>query len=264
MISNFLNQKFIQIPAGTVTLKNKRTDPSFIDNQIGYLKIPLDSFYIQNSPVTLREYLVFVNEEKINIDYPIETWINGEWKQNSSFKKANKNLSFPVVGINYYDALRYILWLNKKEKKYSYDLPTEAQFEYSSRAGCICTNSCANSKKIPDKYFRKENFKEELNLDIIPELVNSYGVHGTNGAIWQWCKDWYIPYDSTTKSKNFCNNKKANQIFWRGLIYNKVAKVIRGGSFSYPREYSSCSNRHFSFLTDVNNNLGFRLILKER
>lgn len=79
-----------------------------------------------------------------------------------------------VTGVTWHDAAAFCEWLSKKEGK-PYRLPTEAEWEYSARAG---TDS---------PFWSGENPPE-------PGSPNSWGLKNIHSDAAEWCLDWYGPY----------------------------------------------------------------------
>jgi len=112
------------------------------------------TFYISETEVTIEQY------RKFKPDFP-------------GFKA--KLDSYPCVsGISWYDAVAFCKWLSEKEGR-PYRLPTEAEWEYTCRAG---TNTPFSSGyKPPD-----------------PETANRWRIKNMHSAVLEWCYDWYGPY----------------------------------------------------------------------
>ena len=80
-------------------------------------------FYLGSTEVTVGQFRQFVEEQKYQTGD--ERW------QNPGFEQADDH---PVVWVSWHNAVDFCIWLSKKEGK-KYRLPTEAEWEYSCRAG---------------------------------------------------------------------------------------------------------------------------------
>jgi len=160
-------------------------------------KVTLSDFAMQKYEVTLAEYDVYSNQikEKRNHDYmnrkrvvPIQTW--------------NK-------------AKDYCLWLAKVSGKH-YDLPTEAQWEYTARNGgkrvVFATDdgtynkgeNCDNKLKTPGRF-----------------QPNKLGFYDLTGSSREWVNDWY---SENYETKEVTNPKGPK---------NGTKKVSRGDAVSF-------------------------------
>ena len=171
----------------------------------------------------------------------------------SEFKSGDR----PVERVTWLDATSFCEKLTELENKagrlpagMSYQLPTEAQWEYACRAGTQTAYAYGDSLTA-----------DHANIDgVIGATVkvgrhkpNAWGFHDMHGNVWEWCADWYGDYPS-------------------GSVHDPVGpangsfRVIRGGSWPNTEflarsalrlryEESACCN--FSL-----GNIGFRLSLR--
>ena len=212
---------------------------------IDMVKIPNKNYEIGKYPVTVAEYMYFVNDVKKHYprwleegsEYNIKTG-NSDWYK----KMPNlQNLNAPIVGISWHDAVAYCKWLSEKRGE-NYRLPREAEWEYSCRAGTKTEWSFGNDEKELDRYawYNKNSYdlgEKHKNYgiqEVGKKLPNPWGLYDMHGNVWEWCEDWY---DS-----------------------DKDRKVLRGGSWVYDADGSRSAFRGGFNPQFRNNDWGFRLL----
>lgn len=124
-----------------------------------------------------------------------------------------------------------------------FDLPTEAQWEYTCRAGTTtdyCYGDVANGEYM--WYYYNSGSRPHT---VGTKMPNPWGVYDMHGSMWEWCLDWY------SESLGYGFDPKGAS--------SGAKRVDRGGS--YPDHPFECtSHRRSSFpVTDANDNNGFRL-----
>src|SRR4029077_10970887 len=87
-------------------------------------------FYLGATEVTVGQFRQFVDEEGYQVG-------DVRWR-NPGFDQTDQH---PVVWVSWNNAVDYCKWLSKKEGK-EYRLPTEAEWEYSCRAGKAGSRYC--------------------------------------------------------------------------------------------------------------------------
>ena len=151
-----------------------------------------DSIYIKNTPVTNKEYKEYIVETGAKIPY---NWTNGNY--------PNGEDDYPVNYITYEDIIRYCEWLTKKDKKNTYRLPTEAEWELA--AGHMPKDADFNNGTDS----RTSVFKYEK------------VTRGAHGAIDFWGNVWE----------------------WTSTIRNENELAVKGGSYKSERNECRTEHR---------------------
>jgi formylglycine-generating enzyme required for sulfatase activity len=108
----------------------------------------------------------------------------------SKFKGAR----LPVERVNWYWAMEFCKKLSKKAGK-TFDLPTEAEWEYACRAG---TKTAFHYGDALGPGHANFNFPKKPNLAPLLKTApvgsyepNAFGLYDMHGNVSEWCKDWY-------------------------------------------------------------------------
>jgi formylglycine-generating enzyme required for sulfatase activity len=166
----------------------------------------------------------------------------GSWDKNS----ISDNEFEPVVCIGWDAAQAYTAWL-KEETGKPYRLPTEAEWEYSHRAGSTSTYSFGEPDDI-EKVCRSANIADKYGEEVAAKLFNAgyggrpevcndksglvsivglyqpnaFGLYDMLGNVEEWVQDCYV--DDYAQAP--VNGKSVE-------INNCKQRVLRGGSWHY-------------------------------
>ncbi|MBO4528739.1 MAG: formylglycine-generating enzyme family protein, partial [Victivallales bacterium] len=130
----------------------------------------------------------------------------------------------------------------------TFDLPTEAQWEYACRAG---TTTALNSGKnltdgdedaAMDEFGRytynksdgKGGYSEHTKVGSY--LPNAWGLYDMHGNVWEWCLDWYELYGTDAVSDPVGPTSRSYRVI-RGGGWRSVANYCRSAirkNYSYP------------------------------
>lgn len=164
--------------------------------------VHIDSFYIDKYEVTNAKYKAFCEATGYRLP---EFW------NTDAFRCGDNYPDFPVVGINWYDAMRYAEWAGKR-------LPTEAKWEYTARGGLIDrdyptgdTLGRIEEKKQPGTWINRI-------IEVGLFHPNGFGLHDMDGNVWEWVTDNY-------DEQYYINSSQDNP---QGPMEGNN-KVIRGG-----------------------------------
>lgn len=183
-------------------------------------------------------------EEHINN----KSWISFN-SLNNTFELLDTSKSdWPVNWVKWYGAYAFV-------KYYNVSLPTEAQWEYSSRGG--------KQLKYPTDdgslSLSKANYNGETPGIYNPNghsfLVgsynpNPYGLYDMGGNVWEWCQDYY--------SDSFYSDDVIDPINTIAGVESK--RVRRGGSWNYHSATLLTYARASDFENRGNNHFGFRIV----
>ena len=202
--------------------------------------VSVSSFMMDNSPVTNRQFQLFVDATNHQttaeqqgwsyvFDLEKKKWIQKEgtyWKNPQGYDSWSDELwDHPVTHVSYEDAMAFCHWCGKK-------LPTEAQWEYVAHGDRVDYRYTWGSELIPDGrwmgnfwqgWFPDKNTLADGYATTSPVRsypANPFGLFDLGGNVWEWCHDWYM--DSYYHLSASDNPKGPSQ---------GENRVIRGGSF---------------------------------
>jgi len=154
-----------------------------------------------------------------------------------------KGARLPVTGVSWDDCQGFIRMLNAKTKG-GYRLPTEAEWEYSCRAGTTTAYSVGDIiTKSDANYGDGEAGTTKLGGSYKP---NSFGLYDMHGNVWEWVEDRFGDYPAGAVTDPTGPAKGEHRVF-------------RGGSFFGDGSQAFSSNRRNCPPTDRALNVGFRL-----
>jgi formylglycine-generating enzyme required for sulfatase activity/chromosome segregation ATPase/CRP-like cAMP-binding protein len=156
----------------------------------------------------------------------------------------------PVINVSWSDAQGYVKWLSAQTGK-TYRLPTEAQWEYAARGGneesywwlgvhnnipanCFnCGSDWDGARTAPTGQF----------------AANAFGLHDMAGNVQEWTEDCY--------NKNYTGAPDDGSAW---LTTGCTERVVRGGSYSSPKDSLRSAKRARMEQDSRLDNLGFRVV----
>jgi len=164
----------------------------------------------------------------------------------------------PIVQVSWVAADNFCQWLTRREraakrlpKGYVYRLPSEAEWEYSCRAGSLGNYFFGDS---PEQLGGFAWFSDSSGASMRPvgqKKPNPWGLCDTYGNAWEWCRDWY---DGGSLAMDVSDPKGAARS-------EDDLKVVRGGSYSSSAPDASSINRYSAPYKKGRKNIGFRIVL---
>ncbi len=170
----------------------------------------------------------------------------------------------PAVNVSLDDAVAYARWLSEKTGQ-SYRLPTEAEWEYSCRAGTKTNRFWGDSPDMACTYanvadltarkhwpkwtafFCDDTFA--VSAPVGSFKPNGYGLYDMLGNVWEWTMDVY-------NSEAYSRLPKNNPVYRGAGEY----RVMRGGGWSNGPLGIHSSHRVGLTPTFGHHALGFRLV----
>jgi len=122
----------------------------------------------------------------------------GQWQaimdSNPSQYKGDPNL--PVESVSWEDVQAFIRQLNAKEGGTKYRLPTEAEWEYTARAGTTTAYSFGNDERQLQEYAWCGSNAGGKTHPVGQLKPNAWGLYDMHGNVWEWVQDWRGPYSA--------------------------------------------------------------------
>ena len=167
-------------------------------------------------------------------------------KNPSNFKDPQN----PVEYVSAEDAMDFCDKVSKKTGR-KVHLPTEAQWEYASRAGSQTRFSFGDDEKdLGDYAWHKDNSDGKTH-HVGQKKPNAWGLYDMHGNVFEWCRDWY--------GDSYAD---APTIDPTGPAVGK-GHLLRGGCWYYFASYSRSACRWPVFVGRRDSIFGFRVVVDQ-
>jgi formylglycine-generating enzyme required for sulfatase activity len=151
----------------------------------------------------------------------------------------------PVINVSWRDANAYAEWLSAKTGLH-YRLPTEAEWEYATRAST--TGNYAWGDEDAGNYAWFSNNSNAQTHPVGEKKPNGFGLYDVAGNVWEWVQDCYAEnYEKAPKDGSARDEKEC------------PSRVLRGGSWLNLRDDLRSASRDWSNPDTRYYYVGFRL-----
>jgi formylglycine-generating enzyme required for sulfatase activity len=184
---NSIGMEFVLIPAGSFIMGSPPGEPKRHKTEVQHKVKISRPFYMQTTEVTLKQWRSLMRRK--------------------FFGRRKGKSNAPVVRVSWHDCIKFIKRLNNLNEG-TYRLPTEAEWEYTCRAGtktayswgdsidcskALYNNSVLESGDCLD-YVRSRGLDVNRPVPVKSYPPNGWGLYDMHGNVWEWCLDWYGDY----------------------------------------------------------------------
>ena len=192
------NMNLVWIPPGTFMMGSPLSEQDRLSNEGPQTEVTISQgFWIGRYEVTQGEYLEITGANP--------SWFNGNRPTSPNPVAPSgdygTNLLRPVESINFQSVSDYCSLLTEREQAagrlpsgYVYRLPTEAEWEYSCRAGTTTRFSYGddpNYSELNSNAWHSANSEAQTH-PVGQKAPNPWGLYDMHGNVWEWCLDWFV------------------------------------------------------------------------
>jgi sulfatase modifying factor 1 len=273
--TNSLDMKFVRVAAGEFIQGSPVSEPERSTNEVQRKVAITKPFWLGATHVTVGQFTVFTKASSYQTAAEKQGWASGAWDvagnkwhrlEGGSWRNPGfgQGTNHPVVCVTWHDANAFCDWLSKKEGR-KYRLPTEAEWEYASRAGQTTAYLWGNNPDGGQGWVNCSDQTSSNLFTLFPPFTwsdgfiytspvatfrpNAWGLYDMLGNALQWCGDWYGTYPT-----NAVDNPQGSPV--------GKERVLRGGAFIYGPRHCRCAFRGRNLPDFQNYYVGFRVLLE--
>ena len=246
---NAIGATLVLLPPGQFLMGSPKDEEGRNKNEKQVEVTLTKGFWIGQTVVTQSQWKQIVSTQ---------LWINpqpweGKWRTRS-------NTNDPATGMDHSDASVFCRTLTKLDRKtdsispgWTYQLPTEAQWEFACRSGTRTRYSFGDLQSSLDDYAwchsNPYSIDEEYVHEVACKKPNPWNLYDMHGNVREWCLD--------RMSKRLPGGQDP-------IVAEEVQsryRVTRGGSWNYFADYCRSSARYFNSSRVESGSVGFRICL---
>jgi formylglycine-generating enzyme required for sulfatase activity len=214
-------------------------------------EVPVHSVSLEK-PFAVAKYEVTVGEWNVCVSLGSCSSLPGS---------RTMDLHKPITTVTWVEAKQYVGWLSQMTGK-SYRLLSEAEWEYSARAGTTATYSFGDDvsqicrfaniadmtlkRSVPPSWETADCSDGYAGLAPVGSfLPNAFGLHDMHGNVWEWVENCYGSYDEPVNATASPDDS--------------CPRVLRGGAFDSLPDLVRSSNRNWGGPGTRLDSYGFRV-----
>jgi len=240
-------ENWITIPAGEFLMGAQKEDrakpnydPDAYDDETPVHRVSPEAYRIGRYPVTVAEYLRFVEAEGYDDERFWSKEAFRKWPAPDEWEEQLEHPTRPVTGVSWYEAAAYAAWSGCR-------LPTEAEWERAARGAEGRRYPWGDEKPNPSLLnYSESKIGCPTPVGIYPRGATPEGILDMAGNVWEWCSDWYGPYISGSVTGR------------RGPLSGD-SSVFRGGCWYTDARLCRSANRYWNTPADRDVDVGLRL-----
>ena len=232
--------RWVEIPGGKFLMGAQQQDnhapnydPDAFNNESPPHWVEVDAFHFGRYPVTVQEYAVFIEDDGYAES---RWWLPNEFgrrQQPEDWQKQVEHQNRPVVGVSWFEAMAYCLWLTDRLRRLgqlkpteSIRLPTEAEWEWAARGNTPRRYPWGDAEPKAERLNFNSQVGSPTPVGVYPLGATPEGVLDLAGNVWEWCADGYDGgYYQACHSQGTVKNPTGPD--------TGAARVVRGGSWYY-------------------------------
>lgn len=232
-----LGIEMVAIPAGSFSMGSITSEEKRGEEEGPIHTVELNSFWLSKYEITWELYNLFVNRAIDSIESSSkanELEIEIDAISGATIPYVDMSLGMgtseglPVGNVTQFAASQFCKWLSAKTGHF-YRLPTEAEWEYSARAGTSTAYHFGDDPKILDEYAWSYENSEDTYHPVGQKKPNAWGLYDMHGNVAEWTLDQYISEIYTTRDGVTQSPIEISK--------EEYPRSVRGGSYYDDAEY---------------------------
>lgn len=213
-ISPSTGMEFVLIPAGKFMMGSPSSEWGRCDNEGPAHEVTIKNpFYLGKYPVTQKQW------EKVMGSNPSR--YNGD--------------NLPVEQVSWDDVQEFIKKLSEMERTDKYHLPSEAEWEYSCRAGTTTRYFFGDDESKLGNYTWYDKNSGSKTHPVGQKQPNPFGLYDMHGNVWEWVQDrWNAGYEGAPSDGSAWEDGDSSGRVLRGGSWYRYAgdcrSAVRNGS----------------------------------
>jgi len=195
-------------------------------------------------------------------------------------KRHSPEADGPIISVTWFEAAQYCRWLSEQEgtpeeqmcyppidqikdgmklpegylRRTGYRLPTEAEWEFASRAGATTGRFYGAGEELLEHYAWYQ--KNSTDRAWVPGQLkpNDFGLFDALGNVWDWTQNRILPYPIGPLDKLAEDNEDLTP------VVNTDSRIFRGGKFSSTPQNVRCAFRNGTQPLYRSYDVGFRVV----